>query len=334
MSCSLKTLLHKRLVLLLALLSIPALLTNNASAKRLITFPCGYVENSEEYFVDQNKLAEILFLTSPDGAWRVFGATSFGDDWQRDIYSLSVINSEREMTHTVTFSKTFGVKYGALDGIIDVLHWTNDSKYVYLTVTPQGDGPSVYLRDGALLLRMDTETGNVKTIVETAVDTEYGRFADDYAFSITPNDNLLLSIRHSRPPQFTITDLKTGRQSKMKLRLASAYAAGNIIWAPDGSHVAFLALENFDDVVGWSLNIHTGQARRLWAGSRKLLSTYLVGWSDSRHVTVATGPEDRRKAIACEQIDVRTGKSAPLQSNRTQNILIAQLNEAIYVHKG
>lgn len=124
-----------------------------------------------------------------------------------------------------------------LIGSVEPAHWTNDSLFIYFTVTPEqwNDGGFMMTLDvyAPLLARMNIENGETSEIFRGGM----------FYHSFSPTDRRLIEIQQSKhPTTLIIHDLKTGATQTLTPNNDSRYSqAANIVWSPDGLKFVFVA---------------------------------------------------------------------------------------------
>lgn len=262
-------------------------------------FPCGLNYSSPEYDVAERQHYEDLLFVSPDRKWKVSTEEVYGSDWQEDVYRLRVISSVDGITRTVTFSETLGAKYGLQDGVVRPDFWTNDSRFLYIRIMIQADGPGVFIQKGAKLIRLEPITGKVETLLEE----DHNGWPAIYAFAVSPEGKFLASVNLSKETRnILVRNLKTGRVRRITPPIQKGSdGPGELVWSPRSNRIAFVMHEGDEAITGWVLNLTTGRFERLWVGTRSRATTYIPGWRDDRHVIIA---DNSQTLIRCTIVQV------------------------------
>lgn len=175
----------------------------------------------DEYYEDYTKI-------SPDGSWLAESCFSNG--------TMQVSNQDGTKMFVVNSKDYFSDPYfPELTGSVTPAHWTNDSHFIYFTVTPEqwNDGAYLSLDSFApLLCRMDIEKGEITQIL-------WGTFYH----SFSPTDHLLIEVQEfEHPVKLIVHDLKTGLSQTLIPDNNPKYGqAVRVVWSPDGSKFVFVA---------------------------------------------------------------------------------------------
>lgn len=175
----------------------------------------------DEYFSQYTKI-------SPDGNWLAQDCSYNGTMKvsNQDGVSFFAVDS-RDYFHDPNFPE--------LTGLVRPVHWTNDSRFIYFTVTPEqwNDGAYLSLDSFAPLLgRMDIGNGEIYTVLTGA-----------FYHSFSPTDRRLIEIQEfEHPVKLIIHDLNTGLYQTLIPDDNPQYSQGvRVVWSPDGLKFVFVA---------------------------------------------------------------------------------------------
>ena len=121
-------------------------------------------------------------------------------------------------------------------GDLHVEFWSPDSRYLYLTPYPCCiDGGCLAYLDGVSLVRLDVITGEVTFTLRPAQDFQF------YNVSFSPDGMEMAYFRTwLEHPILNIVNLTTGEE--IHIPLGDQYdEAGDVVWSPDKSRIAFSA---------------------------------------------------------------------------------------------
>jgi hypothetical protein len=229
---------------------------------------------------------------SPDGLWMTELCPGEEDD------SLIMTISNRE-THKLwklvyrDYTERSGV-FG--DEGFQVVNWSNDDTYAYISVFFHGDGgvcftgmrPEQY---GKGLLRLDLQTGSVTTMLPLKDEGGYG-------FSFSPTGRRL--VYETYLPGLRILDMQTGQ-------LIDANSArqfdvgGNYVWSPDGLQFVYSNVEYTDqwDLANYSLRLvdgKTGEEQAVLESAQNCFAG--KNWKDDHVIVVERfDPDDKVTVI-------------------------------------
>ena len=175
----------------------------------------------DEFFSQYTKI-------SPDGNWLAQDCSYNGTMKvsNQDGVSFFAVYS-RDYFHDPNFPE--------LTGSVTPVHWTNDSRFIYFTVTPEqwNDGGFLALDSFAPLLgQMDIGSGEIYTILTGA-----------FYHSFSPTDRRLIEIQEfEHPIKLIIHDLSTGSYQTLIPDDNPKYSQGvRVVWSPDGIRFVFVA---------------------------------------------------------------------------------------------
>ncbi len=165
---------------------------------------------------------------SPDGNWLAEYCSFNG--------TMQVSNQDGTKSYVVDSKDYFyDPDFPELSGSVYPVHWTNDSHFVYFTVTPEqwNDGGFLALDSFAPLLgRMDIGNGDV-----------YKVLSGSFYHSFSPTDRRLIEVQEfEHPTKLIVHDLKTGSYQTLVPNDDPKYSqAVRVIWSPDGLKFVFVA---------------------------------------------------------------------------------------------
>ena len=175
----------------------------------------------DEYYEDYTKI-------SPDGRWLAESCFSNG--------TMQVSNQDGTKLIVVDSKDYYSdPNFPELIGSVKPVHWTNDSQFIYFTVTPEqwNDGGFLALDSFApLLCRLSIEKGEISQVL-------FGSFYH----SFSPTDRLLIEVQEfEHPVQLIVHDLETGLSRALIPDNNPKYSqAVRVVWSPDGSKFVFVA---------------------------------------------------------------------------------------------
>ena len=120
------------------------------------------------------------------------------------------------------------------DHFVNVAHWSNDGKYVYVSVNPHTDGYWEPFHQGFALYRLNLESGQIgETLPLDENDWKY------YSLSFSPNDSWLAYIMTDQSPVIlNIRDVQTGIDQSIEFD-PKYNSGGGFVWSPDGQKLVF-----------------------------------------------------------------------------------------------
>lgn len=172
-------------------------------------------------------------LISPDANWLAEFCYPEGKFQVSDKSGTKILHSDFKNYY-------YDPQYPALLGSMRPVHWTNDSQYIYFTVTPEQwmDGGNISISELApTLFRMKIANGEISQILSGI-----------FYHSFSPTDRRLIEIQeYKRPVKLIIHDIKTGSSESLIPNNDSRYSqAGKVIWSPDGQKFIFVAAFGFE----------------------------------------------------------------------------------------
>ena len=158
---------------------------------------------------------------SPDGKWDAQGMVAFPVDGGEKYYTqLKVNKTDGTVEWTVVDEwSRLGLGYTTPQPF----HWSRDGRYLYFTNEPVPDGCGLFV-NGSDLHRIDLSDGSVKEIVPSS----------GLWLSLSPDETTLAYIGY-RGRGLVLRDLATGVERETRLDPGQDYAAGHIVWSPDGA---------------------------------------------------------------------------------------------------
>jgi WD40 repeat protein len=172
-------------------------------------------------------------LESLDGKYKIQSS-----DWN----NFEIVSVDGTQLWTYSYEN----KFDAGEPGANPFHWSNDGKYIYMTCYHGPDDGSTKffgndLKDGDCVFRFDVDTGEV---VEIVPEIRPGY----YAFSISPNDNLLVYANQTETPvQIKLLDLNSNKEKVLFTADDEILEAGNFGWSPDLSKLIFSTMKIIND---------------------------------------------------------------------------------------
>lgn len=167
---------------------------------------------------------------SPDGEWSAQGLTAFPTNPKIGYYTqLKVVEVDGVLEWTAVDAwSPLGLGYTTPQPF----HWSRDGRYFYFTNEPVVDGCAVFV-NGSDLQRVDLEDGSVTEMAPSS----------GLWLSLSPDETMLAFIGYGGRG-LVLRDLLTGAERETKLDPGQSYAAGHIVWSPDGAALVLtLALQ-------------------------------------------------------------------------------------------
>jgi hypothetical protein len=166
---------------------------------------------------------------SPDGKWDVQGMVAFPaacpepcrrDGGEKYYTQLKVKKTDGASDWTVVDEwSRFGLGYTTPQPF----HWSQDGRYLYFTNKPVPDGCGIFV-NGSDLHRIDLSDGSVTEIVPSS----------GLWLSLSPDETTLAYIGYGGRG-LVLRNLATGVERGARLDPGQDYAAGHIVWSPDGA---------------------------------------------------------------------------------------------------
>jgi hypothetical protein len=158
---------------------------------------------------------------SPDGKWDVQGMVAFPADGGEKYYTqLKVKKTDGAIDWTVVDEwSRFGLGYTTPQPF----QWSQDGRYLYFTNKPVPDGCGIFV-NGSDLHRIDLSDGSVTEIVPSS----------GLWLSLSPDETTLAYIGYGGRG-LVLRNLATGVERGARLDPGQDYAAGHIVWSPDGA---------------------------------------------------------------------------------------------------
>jgi hypothetical protein len=167
---------------------------------------------------------------SPDGEWSAQGLAEFPVDPKMGYYTqLKVVKADGTVQWTLVDE---WLETGLGYTVPQPFYWSPNGQYFYFTNYPSVDGCAVFV-NGTDLHRVDLADGSV---VELAPSSGLW-------LSLSPDETTLAYVGYGERG-LVLRDLGTGAEREIKLDPGQGYAAGHIVWSPDGAALALtLALK-------------------------------------------------------------------------------------------
>jgi hypothetical protein len=159
--------------------------------------------------------------TSPDGKWNAQGLAAFPTDPKMGYYTqlkVAQVDGTVEWTAVDEWS-ALGLGYTTPQPF----HWSRDGRYFYFTNAPAVDGCAVFV-NGSDLQQVDLEDGSVTELAPSS----------GLWLSLSPDETTLAYIGYGERG-LVLRDLGTGAEREAKLDPGQNYAAGHVVWSPDGA---------------------------------------------------------------------------------------------------
>ena len=223
---------------------------------------------------------------SPDGQW-IAAPCELGESSH-----LKIVNKRDTGVWELSFQEITGMfpclafinSFGETDcfeGILHIVHWDTDSRYVFVNANYLVDRPFDYSYG---LYRLDVKTRQVSPWLKTSPDFIYR-----YKFS---SDNKKLAYFSSADPRTLYINLiETGQVSSHKIP-SQASEIAHLTWSPDNQKVAFSIIYDgwFDDPNGFSLGLlDTIDAEITILISKDKRLFYPTGWSSETIINLSSG---------------------------------------------
>jgi hypothetical protein len=194
--------------------------------ERTATQIAGFPATCDQFYFDD-------ILLSPNGTWM---AIHCGYSHNQ---TLEVINQEGKqwIFHIQDFVAPNFIHDGEVgEGGLYPEHWTNDAEYLYFTsyIGFDGGGTCVYGFGVSGLFRLNVNTGAVSAVLKAKSSTQ------GYEIAFSPGGGKLAYI--SDTP--AILDFRTGEKTIID---PGAAVAGDLVWSPDGSKLAFATCSPAED---------------------------------------------------------------------------------------
>lgn len=212
---------------------------------------------------------------SPNGKWKAVDCP-YLEGGEFHVFSTP------KNTWTIPYSKVF--EYYPNDaGSVDVLHWSNDEKYLYFTNSPCCPHADT-LSNGNTLFVLDLQTGEWKSIVR-------GYF--NY-FLFSPFENRLVYIICNQANANTeinlhILDLSTGQEDT--IFIGNFEQAGYGTWSPNGQQISLFAQKGnmYDENEKYSLvTIDLIKKTSNIIVLDSLYAPEVINWSEDDVLTIKT----------------------------------------------
>ena len=193
--------------------------------------------------VDSDRLRPVLDLSnfqvervdsgSPDGSWTSQSRAAFPPadetEFQGQYYTQLLVTERASGEGWLVVSELADTGLGYT--VPQSLQWSQDGRSLYLTNVPRPDGCAIYV-NGSDLARLDLETGQLVELVPTV----------GLWLALSPDESRLAYIG-SYGRGLVIRDLANGEEVEFSLDPGKPYAAGEILWEPEGGGL-LLAVAN------------------------------------------------------------------------------------------
>jgi WD40-like Beta Propeller Repeat len=236
---------------------------------------------------------------SPDGKWVAVGCINNFTA----VYNLE----DSSILWVVGFGQDLGLYNPELEffGQIRIEFWSLDSRYVYLTPFHSGGegGCPAYL-DGVALLRLDVITGEVTFTIRPE---QYPSF---YNISFSPDGTQLAYFRTwLEHPILNIQNLTTGEERHIPLG-ERFDEAGDVIWSPDKSRIAFSARTGYlcSEMVSYLVIMDMDDLDQTILLEAPFRTIKPLNWTEDENIIFAWGYQDYYGSI-----NVNTGVITPYQ---------------------
>jgi hypothetical protein len=178
--------------------------------------------------------------TSLDGTWVAEGVVAYPQQSSDDAYlyytRLSVFSADGATSWTLVDAwQPWGLGYT----VPRPFQWSADQPFFYYTNAPVPDGCALFV-NGSDLHRVDLRDGSVTTVLAPS----------GLWLALSP-DEQRIAYRGYGERDLVIRDVDSGAETEIPLDLATPYALGHIVWAPDGSAVVVTVAHN-PCAAGWA----------------------------------------------------------------------------------
>jgi len=160
-------------------------------------------------------------FASPDGKWRAHGLVAFPVNGREKYYTQLKVEETDGAAEWTAVDEWSRLALGYTTP--QPLHWSRDGRYLYFTNRPVPDGCAVFV-NGSDLNRLDLSDGSVAAVVPHS----------GLWLSLSPDETTLAYIGYGGRG-LVVRDLATGAERETKLDPGQGYAAGHIVWSPDGT---------------------------------------------------------------------------------------------------
>lgn len=163
--------------------------------------------------------------TSPDGQWQAAGMVAWpqGDNYEyHEMLTVSHTSGSPEWVLVDAWHEAgLGASFSA------AAQWSQDGLYFYFSNQVIPDGCTLFGPRGVDLYRLTLATGEVQVILP-------GNY---FGLSLSPDAGLVAAIQQVTR-EFIIHDLGTGKEIVVDLDPVVDYAAGDMVWSPEGDQLA------------------------------------------------------------------------------------------------
>ena len=159
--------------------------------------------------------------TSPDGEWRAAGMAAFFAGGGESYYARLSVTQTDGTAEWVAVDEWSGFGLGYTTP--QPFHWSRDGRYLYFTNRPVVDGCGVFV-NALDLQRLDLGDGSVSEMAPSL----------GLWLSLSPDETTLAYVGYGGRG-LVLRDLLTGIERETVLDPVSSYAAGHVVWSPDGA---------------------------------------------------------------------------------------------------
>jgi hypothetical protein len=163
--------------------------------------------------------------TSPDGRWQAAGMVAWpqGDNYEyHEILTVSRSGGSPEWVLVDAWHMSgLGAAFPA------PVRWSQDGQYFYFSNQVTPDGCALFGSRSVDLYKLELATGEVQVLLS-------GNY---FGLSLSPNERLVAAIKQVTR-EFTILDLDTGEEIAVDIDPGVDYAAGAVVWSPQGDQLA------------------------------------------------------------------------------------------------
>lgn len=177
---------------------------------------------------------------SPNGLW--LGELCLSYEYKDLVLTFS--NKKTQVVWKMFYHDYIPATADSADGGMRVMHWSNDSRYVYFYTWLSGSVGECFYNGydtGSGLFRLDLQTGQTKEILPLNDDLRW------YGFSISPTGKQL--VYGVRSLDLQILDLTTGQLINVRHK-KNFSQSGGYIWSPDGLEFVYSTVTYTPDHVG------------------------------------------------------------------------------------
>jgi hypothetical protein len=208
---------------------------------------------------------------SPNGKWAVF-FTSSGEP-EKAGGGLKFIHLNSSTQWEVYFAELYfaGTEYHSDAGVVNVVHWTPDGRYVYVEPSPEVSGGwGWFWRQGIKLFRLDLQTGQW---IDTYKGSEFSFAPDGQSWAYQVEGGVHV-FRDGQDQGFSISP--------------EFINYGRFTWSPDGNQIIFAATKDDSDTGNYSgitllvIDLGRNEVKVVVDNDDRLL--YPLTWPESNRV--------------------------------------------------